>query len=398
MLYFLLILNIIMFHYSVVLNAIKLYNNYKSFNKVAFEMSKTTKISRQIISIWYKKYQDILDFLAERIKKTTKYEEEKLVKNLKVEKFIYECVYNDPFITRSQLALKIKTKFNINYNLNQITKIYKQLKLTYKKPKYRIIKNIEFLDELIKKRQEFVTKIKEEDITKIISIDESGFNKLIQKSKGLSKRGSTIHCPVKSVKNINVSLLMAITTEKIVHHKELTDSINGDIFFSFIKDVINTLTEEGYIFLFDNVAFHKKKEMLKYITDKGHKYMFTPSYSPNSNPIENVFGIVKQQYYKDTKEEISNISTHKKVIKKIRKVIKNFPNTKTDLTKIFNRAFNYDYTIEEKELRDRLIIIDKQKKEIKEKHKKKKTKLDQIKEKEEILNKKFPTFNMKIVN
>jgi transposase len=170
-----------------VLNAIKLYNNYKSFNKVAFEMSKTKKISRQIISIWYKKYQDILDFLAERIKKTTKYEEEKLVTNLKVVKFIYECIYNDPFITRSQLSLKINTKFNINYNLNQITKIYKQLKLTYKKPKYRIIKNIEFLDELIKKRKDFVTKIKEEDITKIISIDESGFNKLIQKSKGLSR-------------------------------------------------------------------------------------------------------------------------------------------------------------------------------------------------------------------
>jgi hypothetical protein len=76
----------------------------------------------------------------------------------------------------------------------------------------------------------------------------------------------------------------------------------------------------------------------------------------------------------------------------------NFPNTNTDLTKIFNRAFNYDYTIEEKELRDRLIIIDKHKKEIKEKNKKKKTKQDQKKEKEEILNKKFPTFNMKIVN
>ena len=78
--------------------------------------------------------------------------------------------------------------------------------------------------------------------------------------------------------------------------------------------------------------------------------------------------------------------------------------------KIFNRAFNYDYTIEEKELRDRLIIIDKHKKEIKEikeikenkeknkKNKKKKTKRELIQEKEEILNKKFPTFNMKIVN
>jgi hypothetical protein len=72
--------------------------------------------------------------------------------------------------------------------------------------------------------------------------------------------------------------------------------------------------------------------------------------------------------------------------------------------KIFNRAFNYDYTIEEKELRDRLIIIDKHKKEIKEikenkeKNKKKKTKRELIQEKEEILNKKFPTFNIKIIN
>ena len=80
------------------------------------------------------------------------------------------------------------------------------------------------------------------------------------------------------------------------------------------------------------------------------------------------------------------------------KVIKNFSNTNTDLAKIFNRAFNYDYTIEEKELRDRLIIIDKNKKEIKEKHKKKITKQEQIKEKEEILNKKFPTFNIQIIN
>ena len=96
-----------MFHYNVVLNAIKLYDNYKSYNKVALEMSKTKKISRQTIMNWYKKYQNILDFLEERIKKTTKYEEQKLVTNLKVEKFIYECVYNDPFITRSQLALKI---------------------------------------------------------------------------------------------------------------------------------------------------------------------------------------------------------------------------------------------------------------------------------------------------
>ena len=32
-----------MFHYSVVLNAIQLYNKYKSYNKVALEISKIKK-------------------------------------------------------------------------------------------------------------------------------------------------------------------------------------------------------------------------------------------------------------------------------------------------------------------------------------------------------------------
>ena len=58
-----------MFHYNVVLTAIKLYNNYKSYKKVALELSKTQKISRQTIMNWYKKNQDILDFLRKELEK-----------------------------------------------------------------------------------------------------------------------------------------------------------------------------------------------------------------------------------------------------------------------------------------------------------------------------------------
>ncbi len=146
-------------------------------------------------------------------------------------KFIYICIYENPFIKRSVLIKKIDDKFKVKYTLNDISKIYKQLKLTFKKPKYRIIRNIEFLDELIKKRQDFVTKIKEEDIHKIISIDESGFNDTTNKTKGLSKKGSAIYCPVKAKKHQNVSLIMAITTKQIIYHDEITTSLDGKIFF-----------------------------------------------------------------------------------------------------------------------------------------------------------------------
>ena len=105
----------------------------------------------------------------------------------------------------------------------------------------------------------------------------------------------------------------------------LTNSI---IFFDFIKNIISDLTEDNYIFLFDNVPFHKNKEMLKYIEDNGHKYMFVPAYSPNNNPIENTFSVVKKQYYnniKDTpKTEKNIIYIVQKTIQDIKEKYKDF--------------------------------------------------------------------------
>jgi len=49
-----------MFAYTVVLNAIKLYDTYKNYKKTALELSKTQKISRQTIMNWYKKYPEFI--------------------------------------------------------------------------------------------------------------------------------------------------------------------------------------------------------------------------------------------------------------------------------------------------------------------------------------------------
>jgi hypothetical protein len=114
-----------LFHYTVILNAIKLQQQYNSFNKVAKELSLKQKISRQTISNWYKKYQNIIDFLEERIAKTYKHKEQIIVKDLNITNFIYKNIYENPFIKRSELIVKIKDKFNIKYNLNQISKIYR---------------------------------------------------------------------------------------------------------------------------------------------------------------------------------------------------------------------------------------------------------------------------------
>ena len=45
----------------------------------------------------------------------------------------------------------------------------------------------------------------------------------------------------------------------------------------------------------DNASFHKKKEIFRIAKDAGHDVLFLPPYSPDFNPIEKVFAILKKR-------------------------------------------------------------------------------------------------------
>ena len=358
-----------MHHYLTIITALNLFFEKKSFNYIAKEISKTVSISRQIISIWINKFTNNRKLLEERIQKIAKQtilkQEEKQICNIEIQAFILKKINDNPYISRNELISLIYNEYQIRFTLNKISKIYKQCRLTFKKPSFRIAKTIDFLNRLSKQRLDFIDKIKQENIDNIISIDESGFNNTKPTKKGLSLKGKPINIPINQLKYTNHSLLMAVNTKGIVNYNIYVENINTNIFFSFIKDVILKLDKKGHVFLFDNVKFHHDKEMLKYITDNGHTYMFTPAYSPNHNPIENCFGIIKTEfrniYSKNNK--VTNISSN------IHKSIINFKTKHTNLTPLFNRAFTYSYIVEENELRDRITIINNKPKinEIKEK-------------------------------
>lgn len=145
---------------------------------------------------------------------------------------------------------------------------------------------------------------------------------------------------------------MAVTINGLLNFQIETNNVNSSIFYNFIQNTINILTEKEYIFLFDNVRFHHNKEMLKLITSNGHKYVFTPPYSPNNNPIETIFSIIKYKYNK-----IKCKSENKVIKHQIENIIIKFKNEYNNLSKIFIRALSFNYNNIEKELKDRIIFI-----------------------------------------
>ena len=132
-------------------------------------------ISRQIIMIWIKNINNNMKiFLNKRAIKLDN--DNNLINktsnnvNINIINDINKLVYDNPFITRKIIIDAINDKYKIKLTLNYVSKIYKKLNLTRKKPKYHVVKTIEYLDELIIKRKKFKDDMSKIDFNKIISI------------------------------------------------------------------------------------------------------------------------------------------------------------------------------------------------------------------------------------
>ena len=87
-----------------------------------------------------------------------------------------------------------------------------------------------------------------------------------------------------------------------------------------------------------------------------YKILFTPPYSPNLNPIENTFGIIKKIYKNEL--QLKNYNTTN-IINDIEGSILIFEDIhKNNLKSICSRALKFSYNDIEKEIRDRFIIKD----------------------------------------
>lgn len=184
--------------------------------------------------------------------------------DINIIKDINTLIYKNPFTTRQMIIDSIYDKYKVKLTLNKVSKIFKKLKLTRKKPKFHVVKSEKYLDELIEKRKKFKIDVSKIDINKIISIDESSFNNFNNNNgKGLSKKGTVINMPCNEKKVKNTSLICAVSVDKILYYETCESSVNSEVFYNYINNLITKNELKGCYFMIDNVRFHHCKKTLK---------------------------------------------------------------------------------------------------------------------------------------
>lgn len=71
-------------------------------------------------------------------------------------------------------------------------------------------------------------------------------------------------------------------------------AVNADLFEAFVAQVLVPTLKYGEIVVMDNLSSHKRDRTRELIESTGAALWYLPPYSPDLNPIENVFSKVKQ--------------------------------------------------------------------------------------------------------
>ena len=90
-----------------------------------------------------------------------------------------------------------------------------------------------------------------------------------------------------------LTFLAALRIDALTEPCVIDGPINGVVFQAYVEQFLLLTLRPGDIVILDNLGSHRSKAVRRTILDAGARLAFLPPYSPDLNPIEQVFAKVK---------------------------------------------------------------------------------------------------------
>jgi transposase len=113
------------------------------------------------------------------------------------------------------------------------------------------------------------------------------------RTHGRCARGERLVAKVPHGRWRTLTFLAALRLDGIAAPGVIDGPINGEAFLAYVEQILVPTLRPGDIVIIDNLGSHKGKAVRQAIRAAGAKLFFLPPYSPDLNPIEQVFAKLK---------------------------------------------------------------------------------------------------------
>ena len=128
---------------------------------------------------------------------------------------------------------------------------------------------------------------------RLVFIDETWTRTDMAPLRGWASRGHRLTAKVPHGRWKTMTFLAALRHDRIDAPWFIEGPIDGESFRTYVAQVLLPTLRPGDIVVLDNLGSHRSKAVRQLIRSVGAKLFFLPKYSPDLNPIEQVFAKLK---------------------------------------------------------------------------------------------------------
>lgn len=224
------------------------------------------------------------------------YPKEKAFRKLTVpaQLFILNLVVDNPGMYLDEIQKQLETTLMLEVSLSTICRFLRDSGFTRKKLQKVALQQDKFL------REQYISDVSVYSKDMLVFVDETGADKRNTLRKyGYSLRGKTPRSYELLVRGERVSAVACMSSAGLLDVKTVRETTNGDTFYDFVQTHLlpHLMPFDGRnphsVVVMDNCSIHHVQEVVTSIQDVGALVHFLAPYSPDFNPIEELFAKVK---------------------------------------------------------------------------------------------------------
>lgn len=131
------------------------------------------------------------------------------------------------------------------------------------------------------------------DPRRLVFVDETWAKTNMTRTRGWCRKGLPLKAKVPQGHWKTMTFLAALRHDRIAAPCVFDGPINGERFLAWVQQALAPTLNPGDVVIMDNLSSHKSPAIRKAIRDAGARLFFLPPYSPDLNPIEQVFAKLK---------------------------------------------------------------------------------------------------------